>query len=432
MSTVHLYDLPLVCVLIGLALYTVLAGADFGAGFWQLLAGRGRLGGQVREHAHESIGPVWEANHVWLIFVLTVTWTAYPSAFGSIASTLAVPLALAGVGIVLRGAAYALRSGSASPRELGRIDLVFSLSSILTPFALGAAVGAIASGRVPVGNARGAELSSWLSPTGVLLGVLAVATSAYMAAVFLAADAARRRERELEERFRALALASGLAAGALAAAGLVVLHGDAHHLYARLLHARAIAGPIVSALAGTATLALVARRRYEPARYSAALAVTAIIAGWALAQAPQLLPGLTVAQAAASRPVLIALLAAIAAGAALLFPSLGLLFGLVLRGRFEDEPQDAPRREAPVAVPPSPAIHPLGAHTGMLARTAAAGLLVGIAMLTLAEPGWAHAIGVAGLVVFMLAGFLALVATPASELAHTDAEADAPARQGTI
>src|SRR6202165_4737781 len=113
--------LPLVFVLAGLALYTVLAGADFGAGFWQLFAGRGPHAERVREHAHHSMAPVWEANHVWLIFVLTVFWTSYPKAFGSIASTLAIPLFLAGIGIVFRGAAYALRVGASTPRELGVI-----------------------------------------------------------------------------------------------------------------------------------------------------------------------------------------------------------------------------------------------------------------------------------------------------------------------
>src|SRR5947209_11011219 len=139
-----LQALPLVFVLAGVALYTVLAGADFGTGFWQLTAGRGEHAERIREHAHESMGPVWEANHVWLIFVLTVFWTAYPLAFGSIASTLAAPLFIAAVGVIFRGAAYALRSGTSSRRELRVIDTVFSISSILTPFALGAAVGGIA------------------------------------------------------------------------------------------------------------------------------------------------------------------------------------------------------------------------------------------------------------------------------------------------
>ncbi len=148
-----LQSLPLVFVLVGLVLYTVLGGADFGAGFWQLFAGRGEHAEHVREHAHHSLAPVWEANHVWLIFVLTVFWTSYPKAFESIASTLAVPLFIAVIGIIFRGAAYALRAGAASARESALIDTIFSLSSILTPFALGAAIGAIATDRVPVGNA---------------------------------------------------------------------------------------------------------------------------------------------------------------------------------------------------------------------------------------------------------------------------------------
>src|SRR5438874_10332882 len=124
----HLYQLPLAFALIGLALYGVLGGADFGAGFWQLTAGRGNRAERIREHAHNSMAPVWEANHVWLIFVLTVFWTAYPRAFGSIASTLALPLFIAALGIIFRGAAYALRAGASSPRESGLIDTIFSLS----------------------------------------------------------------------------------------------------------------------------------------------------------------------------------------------------------------------------------------------------------------------------------------------------------------
>src|SRR5206468_8244524 len=130
---VHLYLIPLIFALIGLAFYAVLGGADVGAGFWELTAGKGRQAEAVREHAHRAIGPVWEANHVWLIFVLTVVWTAYPSAFGSIASTLSIPLFIAAVGIIFRGTAYALRAGASTTRELSAIDTAFALSSILTP-----------------------------------------------------------------------------------------------------------------------------------------------------------------------------------------------------------------------------------------------------------------------------------------------------------
>src|SRR5438067_4582513 len=135
----HLYELPLIFALIGLALYTVLAGADFGAGIWQLTAGGGPEAARIRDHAHESMAPVWEANHVWLVFVLTVVWTAYPVAFGSLASTLCVPLFIAGIGIIMRGGAYALRAGTKTVREQREVDTAFAISSLLTPFALGTA-----------------------------------------------------------------------------------------------------------------------------------------------------------------------------------------------------------------------------------------------------------------------------------------------------
>src|SRR3954470_12808560 len=150
-----LEDVPILFVLAGLAIYTVLGGADFGAGLWQLVSGGGERGERIRDRAHDAIGPVWEANHVWILFVITVSWTAYPEAFASIASTLCVPLLIAAVGIIFRGAAYALRSGAYDPRETRFIDTGFGISSVLTLFALGAAVGGIASGRVPVGNAAG-------------------------------------------------------------------------------------------------------------------------------------------------------------------------------------------------------------------------------------------------------------------------------------
>jgi len=345
------------------------------------------------------MAPVWEANHVWLIFVLTVFWTAYPAAFGSIASTLAIPLFLAGIGIVFRGAAYALRVAASTPRELGMIDTVFSLSSILTPFALGTMVGGIATGRVPVGNAAGDRFSSWLNATSILIGALAVATSAYLAAVYLAADAARRGERGLERSFRARALGAGAVAGALALAGIFVVRGDSHALFDELVSGRALPAVIASALAGLATLVLVYRRRFEPARYSAALAVAAVVAGWGLAQWPTVLPGLDVRHAAAPHDTLVAVVAAVLGGGAIVFPSLGLLFRLTLAGRFDEgapAPAAAAARRRPDASP------------ARLFRTALAFLIVGFALLTVADAGWAHAVGVTALFGFMIAGFLAL------------------------
>jgi cytochrome bd ubiquinol oxidase subunit II len=394
-----LADVPAILILVGLAAYVVFAGADFGAGLWYLLAGPGRRGRAIRDFSYHAMAPVWEANHVWLIYVLVVAWTAYPTAFGSIASTLALPLFVAAVGIILRGTAYALRSGAKQDRETeGATGFVFGASSILTPFALGAAVGAIASGRVPVGNAAGDLITSWLNATSILIGALAVATAGYLAAVYLAGDAARAGEASLARAFRARALAMGLVAGALSVGGLFVVRADVRPLFDDLTSGAGLAAVLVSAVAGLATLALVRAGRYEPARYSGALAVAAIIAGWGIAQSPELLPGLTIEEAAAGRSTLWALLISIAAGLVILVPSLALLYGLVLRGRFDPSAptrQEAPRPRAPSA-------------RRSLAVAAVALLVVGVALLLVGE-GAAVAVGVVALVGYVVFGAVELL-----------------------
>jgi cytochrome d ubiquinol oxidase subunit II len=282
------------------------------------------------------------------------------------------------------------------------IDTAFAISSILTPFALGAAVGAIAAGRVPVGNAAGDLFSSWTGTISILIGALAVAASAYLAAVFLSADAVRREDRWLENRFRDRAVIAGLVAGALAVAGLIVLHSDAPRLYRRLIDGAGLPALIVSAVGGLSTLAFVWRRRYEPARYTAAVAVAAIIAGWALAQQPILLPGLTIARAAAPHDTLVLVVVAVLAGGALLFPSLALLFRLVLRGRFDPGQEALAVRAGEVRA----VVGAIGA--GVLARSAAACLIAGFGLLTIANARWAHAIGAVCLLAFVVLGFAAI------------------------
>jgi cytochrome d ubiquinol oxidase subunit II len=422
----HLYDIPIVFILIGLTLYVVLGGADFGAGFWQLLAGP--RGDRVRDHAHDSIAPVWEANHVWLIFVLTVMWTAYPRAFGAIASTLCVPLFIGAIGIVMRGATYALRAGARSQRERRTIDLVFALSSVIVPFAFGTVIGAVATLRVPDRVGVGGALSSWTSSTSLIVGALAVATSAYLAAVFMAADAQRvergREEESLIAGLRARALVAGIVAGAIALAGLAVIHSDAHFLYTRLLHGVALVVVIVSAAAGLVTLALVAARRFEPARFTAALAVAAVVAGWALAQRPLVLRGLTVRQAAAPHDTLVLVVISVLAGAVLLFPSLSLLFRLVLAGRLDHGEADAD--DHGVTLTRDGGLRPqLGrllavSRPGLLARLAGACLLAGFGLLTLAEAGWAHAIGIVALLGFIGFGFAAIVPAELDEFERVE------------
>src|SRR5919112_218890 len=189
-------------VVVGITAYAVLGGADFGAGFWDLTAGGAERGGRVRGMVQRSMSPVWEANHVWLIFVLVIVWTAFPVAFGSVFSTLLIPLFLAAIGIIFRGAAFALRGQAATIREARTLGAVFALSSVLIPFFLGAALGGLASGRVEVGNAAGDLVESWLTPPGVLIGVLGLAGGASLPAVYLAGDPRRAEVPELEEAFR--------------------------------------------------------------------------------------------------------------------------------------------------------------------------------------------------------------------------------------
>src|SRR5919197_3962341 len=325
---------------------------------------------------------------------------ALPSAFASITSTLAVPLFVAGVGIVMRGTASALRCGTATPREQRRVELAFAVSSILTPFALGAVVGGIASGRVPVGNARGDLATSWLNWTSIFVGVLGVATAAYLAAVYLAADAVRVGRPDLVAAFRLRALATGVVAGALALGGLFVVRHDARELWDGLTSGWGLAAVVVSAAAGCLTLGLVSRSRFGPARVSAALAVAAIVAGWALAQRPRFLPGLTIEEAAASHDTLVAVLIGVGIGALVLVPSLVLLFRLFLRGRFDPNVVEA--SFAPAAGEKGPLYRP------QLGALAIVSLVVGGTLTFFFESAWAHAIGVPALLVFVGTGFVAL------------------------
>jgi cytochrome d ubiquinol oxidase subunit II len=396
---VGLTEVPLLLMLLGLAAYAVLGGADFGAGAWQLVGGQSERDREIREHAHHAMGPVWETNHVWLVFVLVVCWTAYPTAFGSITSTLAVPLFIGGIGIILRGTAYALRSGTATPREQRRVEVAVAVSSILTPFALGAVVGGIASLRVPVGNAEGDLWSSWLNPTSILIGVLAVATAAYLAAVYLAADAVRIGRPDLAAAFRLRALVTAVVAGGAALGGLAVVRDDARPLWDGLTSGSGVAAVAVSAVAGTATLALVWKNRFGAARVSASIAVAAIIAGWALAQRPTLLKGLTIDEAAAGRSSLVAVIVSVALGAVLLVPALALLYALVLKGRF-----DAPSVDLAVETARAPKMR------RELVPLAGVSLLIGGVFMFFFESGWAHTIGAISLFVFLASGFFVLAA----------------------
>ncbi|HLY12750.1 MAG TPA: cytochrome d ubiquinol oxidase subunit II [Candidatus Limnocylindrales bacterium] len=328
-------DLVAAVLWLGVTIYAVFGGADFGAGLWDLLAGDAQRGEQPRDLIDASIGPVWEANHTWLIFDLVILWSAFPLAFASLMSTLYIPLTLAAFGIILRGAGFAFRKYTRRLAARRAFGATFALSSVITPFFLGAALGGIASGRVPAGNAAGDPWTSWINPTSLLVGALAVAAGAYVAAVFLVAAARRRHDVELERYFRTRALAMGIVAGGLALAGIAVLHGDAPALSSGLT-GRALPLVIASVLLGSASLVLLARGAGRGIRVVAAGAVTAIVWGWGVAQLPAILPGsLTIDAAAAPAGTLDALIVISAVAAVTIGPSLALLFFLDGRSRLE-------------------------------------------------------------------------------------------------
>ncbi|MEU7524440.1 cytochrome d ubiquinol oxidase subunit II [Saccharothrix sp. NPDC042600] len=334
-----LAEVVLGAAFVGLVAYALFGGADFGGGIWDLLAGGGRRGQAVRERVERSIGPVWEANHVWLIFVLVVLWTGFSGGFAAAATTLYIPLTLAAIGIIGRGAAFAYRKSVGVGAMRRWFGTVFAVSSLLTPFFFGAVVGGVASGRVPPGIAAGDVVTSWANPTSLLGGVLAVLVCAYLAAVFLCGDARRDGEHDLAEAFRRRSLAAALATGAVGLAGIAVLRADAPLLFAGLT-GRGLPVVVLSVVAGLTALALLLARRYIAARIASGLAVAAILTGWAVGQYPYLLlPSLTVDQAAAGRPTLLALLVALSVGTVILVPCLVYLYTL-----FQRPPAGTPTR----------------------------------------------------------------------------------------
>ena len=330
---------------IGATMYAVFGGADFGAGLWSLLAGRGERARRPRELIDWAIGPVWEANHVWLIFVLVVSWTAFSSAFEAVFSTLFIPLSLAALGIVLRGSGFAFQHTARRPWGRTVAVSLFGLASVLTPFFMGTVVGAVAGGRVPVGNATGDAVTSWLNPLSLVIGALFVATGAYLSAVFLVSDARRAGARDLERYFANRALIAAVVAGAFAAAGLVALHRDARYVFDRLT-SQALPLIILSVACGIGFLVLLRRNARRGRRALAVGAVSAVIWGWGVAQYPYLLPTqLTIADAAAPSETLDSVLIVFGIAVLVILPALGLLFVLAQRNLVEETSKPAAHPE---------------------------------------------------------------------------------------
>ncbi len=326
-----------VVLFIGVMAYAVFGGADFGAGFWDLIAGGAERGARPRAVIEHAIGPVWEANHVWLIFTFVVLWTCFPEAYASITLTVFVPLTIAALGIVLRGSGFAFRKAVTRTSSKRNFGAAFASSSVIVPYCMGAVVGAIASGRIPAGGVAGDPWGSWINPTSILGGVMAVVMAAYLASVYMVWDARRLADDSMVEYFRRRAVVAAVVAGVVAFAGIFVLHHDAPYLYEGLT-SRALPVVILSALCGAGSLYLLLRRSHRLARVLAAGAVATIVLGWGIGQWDYVLPtSLTVAQAAAPSGTITAVLVATALAVVLLGPSFVLLYTLDQRSLLPGE-----------------------------------------------------------------------------------------------
>ncbi|MEP7271789.1 MAG: cytochrome d ubiquinol oxidase subunit II [Acidobacteriota bacterium] len=314
-------------IVVSLTFYCLLGGADYGGGVWDLFA-RGPRASHQRELIAHAIGPIWEANHVWLILVVVILFTAFPPAFATIATALHIPLTLLLIGIVLRGSAFTFRTYDSQRDSVQRRwSRIFSISSIIAPVLLGTIVGSIASGSIQVENGIvvGGFIRPWLAPFPIAVGLFALALFAFLAAVYLTLET---HDIELQEAFRVRALFSGVVVGALALV-VFLLSGR----YAPTIRAGigasgwAIPLHIATAITALASLGALWRRNYAVARLTAAAQVTLILWGWALAQFPYIIePGVTIQSAAAPPETLWFLLGALGCGALVLFPSFYYLF----------------------------------------------------------------------------------------------------------
>lgn len=334
-------DAVAVVLFVAVSAYAVFGGADFGAGFWDLVAGGAARGERPRAVIDHSVGPVWEADHVWLIFALVVLWTGFPEAFASVTLTVFVPLTLAALGIVLRGASFAFRTTLFRTSERRVLGAVFAFSSVLVPYCMGAVAGAIASGRVPAGGEAGDPWTSWVNPASIVGGVLAVTVGAYLAAVYLIWDARRLADEPMVEYFRRRATIAAVVAGVVALAGIFVLRAEARHVFDGLA-SRALPLVLLSVLCGLGSLVLLLRRSPRGARLLAAGAVASIVWAWGVAQWPYILPtSLKVSAAAAPSATLGTVLVVFGVAAVVIVPSLALLYVLDQRSLLPEEGVDS-------------------------------------------------------------------------------------------
>ncbi|MFC8447468.1 cytochrome d ubiquinol oxidase subunit II [Kitasatospora sp. NPDC057223] len=321
-------------LLLAIAAYACGGGVDYGAGFWDLLAGGAERGRRPRWLIDHAMAPVWEVNNVWLIFAFVLMWTGFPVFFQTVFTALWLPLALAAVGLVLRGAGFALRKPTRRLAERRIYGAVFAVSSLLTPFFLGAAVGGVASGRVAPGTTASAD--AWANTTSVLGGLLAVAATAFLGAVFLTVDARRFEADDLVGYFRLRARTAAAALLILGVTGLTVTDPHASYVHHGLTHGTGLLLVLLAAAAAAVTAWLVAGSAAGWARYTSVAAVALLVAAWGVAQKPYLVPtSLTVQQGAGASAPLQWMLVVAAVALVFIGPALVVLYRLDTHGVLE-------------------------------------------------------------------------------------------------
>lgn len=320
--------ITLALVWVGFITYVVLGGADFGAGVWDLLAS-----GPTAQRQHQFIsrvlGPVWEADHVWLIFLLVGLMNVFPSAFAIFMSTLFVPLMIALLGIVLRGSGFifrthALQIEGVSARLWSR---VFSISSLITPFFLGISAAAVAGGQIHLSGTTPSDLLlGWLTPFGVAVGIMAVLQCATLAAVYLTAEAHVRQEQRFVASYRRKALISSVLVSALGLLCISLSASQAPWLW-NGMQAHAFPFVIGTVVMGTLVLLMLFIRRYRLASLFIVLETALMLISWGVSQYPYIIPpALTIQQAANPSDVTTVILAAMIIGMLLVLPALFFLF----------------------------------------------------------------------------------------------------------
>jgi cytochrome bd ubiquinol oxidase subunit II len=324
--TAALANISALVLLMTVTAYSVAGGVDFGAGIWDLLAGRGKQANEARALIDHAMAPVWEANNVWLVFSIVVCWTGFPLLFQSVFASLYPLFSLALLGVILRGAFFAFRHIASGPRMERASSLVFGISSVITPFFFAATLGAIASGRVGVG---GPTLSVWdacVSPMSISFGLVALAATAFSGASFLVGDARRYGIPEMVDYFRRRAVVATFVLVGFGTLGLITIGFEAPRLLSSMIGGLGTPFVLATMVLTPAVGYLLWRRRFFWYRVLTVGAVSSLVLAWGLAQAPHVLPEtLTVSQAAAPVATHIALLVVTAALVVLVAPALGLL-----------------------------------------------------------------------------------------------------------